>query len=65
MDYLVYATLALGVIATVFFLYVRVKHGGVKGVLTKTLASVFFILTAVFPLLQKRKSYRLNSVRSL
>ena len=37
MDYLVYVTLALGVIATVFFLYVRVKHGGVKGVLTKTL----------------------------
>ena len=64
MDYLVYATLALGVIATVFFLYVRVKHGGVKGVLTKTLASVFFILTAVFSFIAK-KSYRLNSARSL
>ena len=30
MDYLVYVSLALGVIATVFFLYVRVKHGGVQ-----------------------------------
>ena len=55
MDYLVYVTLALGVIATVFFLYVRVKHGGVKGVLTKTLASVFFILTAVFSFIAKKE----------
>lgn len=55
MDYLVYVSLALGVIATVFFLYVRVKHGGVKGVLTKTLASVFFILTAVFSFIAKKE----------
>lgn len=43
-----YAALAAGVAATVLFLAVRVKKGGIPGLITKTLASVFFILTAVF-----------------
>jgi len=45
--YAVYTSLALGIIVTVLFLYVRVKRGGVDGVIVKTLASVFFVLTAV------------------
>lgn len=46
--YLFYVALGLGVLATVLFLYVRVKKGGIPGLLTKTVASLFFILTAVF-----------------
>lgn len=49
---MVYAALALGVLAAAFFMYVRVKKGGVSGVITKTIASIFFILTAVFALIQ-------------
>ena len=49
---MVYAALALGVLAAAFFMYVRVKKGGVPGVITKTIASIFFILTAVFALIQ-------------
>ncbi|HKL94499.1 MAG TPA: lysoplasmalogenase [Clostridia bacterium] len=48
MNYLVYVVLALGILATLFFVYVRIKKGGVVAMLTKTLASVLFILTAVF-----------------
>ena len=49
---MVYAALALGVLAAAFFMYARVKKGGVSGVITKTIASIFFILTAVFALIQ-------------
>ncbi|MDD4840255.1 MAG: lysoplasmalogenase [Clostridia bacterium] len=45
MGYFVYALLAIGILATALFLYVRIKKGGLPGTLTKTLASVFFILT--------------------
>lgn len=47
MDNIVYALLALGVLSLALFLYVRVKKGGILGLLTKTLASIFFIATAV------------------
>lgn len=47
MDYLLYVILGLGALALIFFLYLRVKKGGVVGMLSKTVTSVFFILTAV------------------
>lgn len=48
-----YAALGLGIAATILFLVVRVKKGGIPGLLTKTLASIFFILTAVFACVAK------------
>lgn len=42
-----YYILALGIIATVVFLLIRVKEGGVKGTIAKALASTLFIATAV------------------
>ena len=44
---LFFITLSLGILAALLFLYVRVKKGGIPGLITKALASVFFILTAV------------------
>lgn len=45
--YLVYIALALCILTTGLFLYVRVKKGGLAGLFTKTIASVCFILLAV------------------
>ena len=42
-----YPVLALGVIATVVFLFLRVKRGGVDATIAKAFASLLFILTAV------------------
>lgn len=42
-----YPVLALGVIATVIFLFLRVKRGGVDATIAKAFASLLFILTAV------------------
>ncbi|MFW5779847.1 MAG: lysoplasmalogenase family protein [Bacillota bacterium] len=39
--------IVLAVLAAIFFMYVRVTRGGVLGVLTKTLASIFFIALGV------------------
>jgi len=47
MSIYVYATaLSAGIAATLIFLLVRVKKGGVTGVITKAVASVLFIATA-------------------
>ncbi|MEG1790751.1 MAG: lysoplasmalogenase [Clostridia bacterium] len=43
-----FAALGLGAVATILFLVARVRKGGILGLFTKTLASIFFILTAVF-----------------
>lgn len=48
-----YAALALGIVATIVFLVTRVRKGGIPGLITKTTASVFFILTAVFACVAK------------
>jgi hypothetical protein len=42
-----YLVLALGVIATVVFLILRVKRGGVDAAISKAFASLLFILTAI------------------
>ncbi|HSV88484.1 MAG TPA: lysoplasmalogenase family protein, partial [Bacteroidales bacterium] len=42
----VYFLAGIGVIATIVFLLVRVKRGGVKGIIAKTVASLFFVATA-------------------
>lgn len=39
--------LAMGILATLFFLVVRVREGGIKGVIAKSLASALFIATAI------------------
>lgn len=41
-----YIVLALGIIATLVFLYLRVKHGDLKGLISKAVASALFICTA-------------------
>lgn len=43
---------ALSILATVLFLIVRVKTGGVWGVITKTFASFCFVIYALFSLTQ-------------
>lgn len=42
-----YIFLALGIAATLVFLYLRVKHGDLKGLISKAVASALFICTAV------------------
>lgn len=42
-----YAALAAGIAAVVVFLVLRVKYGGLKGLYSKTIASFFFLLTAL------------------
>lgn len=42
-----YLILTLGILAAVLFLIVRVKEGGVKGVMTKSFASALFVSTAI------------------
>ncbi|HPC40854.1 MAG TPA: lysoplasmalogenase family protein [Spirochaetota bacterium] len=39
-------TLVLGIAATVFFLVIRVRRGGVPALMAKAIASVFFMATA-------------------
>ncbi|HNW27880.1 MAG TPA: hypothetical protein PKN50_05350 [Spirochaetota bacterium] len=46
-DIVIYrVTLALGIMATVFFLMIRVRRGGVPALIAKAVASLFFIATA-------------------
>ena len=46
-----YAALAAGIAAVVVFLVLRVKYGGLKGLYSKAIASFFFLLTAVLPII--------------
>jgi YhhN-like protein. len=52
-----FAALALGAVATAFFLYLRVTKGGIKAMFAKTAASIFFILTAVFACIETDYSF--------
>ncbi|MGI6228911.1 MAG: lysoplasmalogenase family protein [Christensenellales bacterium] len=56
MEYIPYIITALGAAAAVLFIIVRIKRGGVLGVITKTLASLFFIAVAVVATLTAKDS---------
>ena len=47
MDWLFYVVLAIGIVVTGIFLYLRVKQGGIKAMFTKAAASLCFIATAL------------------
>lgn len=50
-------TLIIGIAATILFLLVRVKNGGVPGLITKAVASLFFIATACAALTSNTGEY--------
>lgn len=50
--------LVLGIAATILFLAVRVQKGGLPGLITKAVASVFFIATACAALAANAGQYR-------
>ncbi|HQL81988.1 MAG TPA: lysoplasmalogenase family protein [Spirochaetota bacterium] len=51
------AALVLGIAATILFLVVRVKKGGLPGVITKATASVLFIATACAAIVMNLQEY--------
>lgn len=52
-----YLSLVAGIIAAIVFLIVRVKKGGVAGLLAKTVASVLFIITSFAALQSNPNGY--------
>jgi len=63
MEYIPYIITALGAAAAVLFIIVRIKRGGVLGVITKTLASLFFIAVAVVAtLLLRTRARRISAL---
>ncbi len=61
---MVYATLAVGLAAAAFFMYVRVKKSGPIWVITKGIASIFFVMTAVFALIEVAEANELGLASS-
>ncbi len=55
MEIAVYVLIALGVLSTAAFLFLKIRFGGLAGLLSKTLTAVLFVLTALFAFMANDK----------